>query len=94
MAPVARRPCPWAGDGCGWLTPTNDVITSIDEALRFVELHNRDCPFNPTANRRLQEAQEDKVEERRYQRERRERRETSQESREKREAGREKRIER
>ena len=81
MAPVARRPCPWAGDGCGWLTPTNDVITSIDEALRFVELHNRDCPFNPTANRRLQEAQEDKVEERRYQRERRERREEEEKER-------------
>ena len=63
MAPVARRPCIYSEDGCGWQTPQCDQITTTIEATEYVKAHAAGCYYNPTAieerqYRRQQEAEE------------------------------------
>ena len=79
MAPVARRPCTWPG--CDWLTPEAAIITTIEEAIKFVELHTRECIHNPTVHDRCRREEVDHQEDREAEREHRRRAEAREEAR-------------
>ena len=66
---------------CNWLTPEAGTITTVEEAIKFVELHTWEYIHNPTIRDRRDQEEADHHEDREAERERRRRAEAREEAR-------------